>query len=318
MQAERRDESGAAGHAGTWGRDRTRALRRTLVVILLLNLTVAVAKLGYGIISNSLAMSADGVNSLMDAAANLFALFAIALAARPPDPNHLYGHRRFETLTSLLIAIFMILALAQILQNAWQHWRTGDHPTVTVISFAVMLGTLAVNVGVTIWERRAGRRLHSSILMADSRHTQSDVFVTLSVIAGLIVTRLGHPTADLVIALVVALVIAWGAWEIIHEAAMTLSDVAAAPTPAIAQAARSVAGVRGVHNIRSRGGEGMVWVDMHIQVDPSLRVDRAHEIASAVAARVEQEIGEPADVTVHVEPAEPEHLGPVRGYHPGE
>jgi len=318
MRAQQHSETRTERHAGDWGRDRTRSLRRALVVILLLNLVVALAKLGYGIVSNSLAMSADGVNSLMDAAANLFALFAIALAARPPDPNHLYGHRRFETLTSLVIAIFMILALEEILQNAWHHWRTGDHPTVTLISFAVMLGTLVVNVVVTLWERRAGRRLHSSILLADARHTQSDVFVTLSVIAGLVITHFGYPTADLVIALLVAAVIAWGAWEIIHEAAMTLSDVVAAPTPDIAQAARSVAGVRGVHNIRSRGGEGMVWVDMHIQVDPSLRVGRAHEIASEVAARVEQQIGEPADVTVHVEPAEPEHMGPARGYHPGE
>ena len=318
MQAPQHSETPTVRREGQWGRDRTRALRRTLSVILLLNLIVALAKLGYGIASNSLAMSADGVNSLMDAAANLFALFAIALAARPPDPNHLYGHRRFETLTSLVIAIFMILALEEILQNAWHHWRTGDRPTVTLISFAVMLTTLAVNVGVTLWERRAARRLHSSILLADSRHTQSDVFVTLSVIAGLVATHFGYPTADLVIALLVAAVIAWGAWEIIHEAAMTLSDVAAVPTLDIAQAARSVAGVRGVHNIRSRGGEGMVWVDMHIQVDPNLRVGRAHEIASEVAARVEQQIGEPADVTVHVEPAEPEHLGPMRGYHPGE
>lgn len=306
------------GHNGLVGDERTRGIRRTLVGVLALNLLVAIAKLAYGLLSGSLAMTSDGVNSLMDASSNVVALLAIAVSARPPDPNHTYGHRRFETLTSLGIAIFMILALAQILQTAWRNWLTGENPRVTAISFAVMLGTLAINLTVTIWERRAGQRLRSSILIADARHTGSDVFVTLSVIGGLLVTRLGFPEADLLISLVVAGMIAWSAWTIIHEAALSLSDVAAVPTPEIYHAARSVPGVRGVHNIRSRGSEGMVWIDMHIQVDPSLRVDRAHDIASDVAARVEEAVGEPADVTVHVEPARPEHLRPERGYHPGQ
>lgn len=295
---------------------RTRAIQRVLVVVLLLNLAVALAKLFYGLMSNSLSMTADGLNSLMDGASNVIGLFAIAVAARPPDPNHPYGHRRFETLTSLGIAMFMLLALEQILRETWNHWQGGDRPEVTAISFVIMIATLTVNIGVTIWERRAGKRLRSSILIADARHTGSDALVSVSVIAGLIITRLGYPQADLVIALVVAAVIAWGAWSIIRDAALTLSDVAAAPASEIERAARSILGVEGVHNIRTRDGEGVIWVDLHIQVDPELRVDRAHDIASAVAARVEQELNAPADVTVHVEPADTMHLRPERGHNP--
>lgn len=295
---------------------RTRAIQRVLVVVLLLNLAVALAKLFYGLMSNSLSMTADGLNSLMDGASNVIGLFAIAVAARPPDPNHPYGHRRFETLTSLGIAMFMLLALEQILRETWNHWQGGDRPEVTAISFVIMIATLTVNIGVTIWERRAGKRLRSSILIADARHTGSDALVSVSVIAGLVITRLGYPQADLVIALVVAAVIAWGAWSIIRDAALTLSDVAAAPASEIERAARSILGVEGVHNIRTRDGEGVIWVDLHIQVDPELRVDRAHDIASAVAARVEQELNAPADVTVHVEPADTMHLRPERGHNP--
>ncbi|MDI3340094.1 MAG: cation diffusion facilitator family transporter [Sphaerobacter sp.] len=297
---------------------RTRGIQRTLVGVLLCNLLVAAAKLGYGLLSDSLSMTADGVNSLMDGAANVIGLIAIAVAARPPDPNHPYGHRRFETLTSLGVALFMLLALEEILQGAWERWHSGAVPTVTPVSFAVMLGTLAVNLLVTVWERRAGRRLRSSILLADARHTASDVLVTLSVIGGLVAVRLGLPEADLAIALVIALVIARGAWTIIRDAALSLSDVAPVAAPDIARAARAVPGVKGVHNIRSRGGEGLIWVDMHIQVDPNLRVDEAHDIASDVATQVEAALGEPADVTVHVEPASPEHLRPTRGFQPGE
>jgi len=301
--------------AGLRGDRRTRAIQRVLVGVLVLNLAVAFAKLGYGLFSNSLSMTADGLNSLMDASANVIGLIAIAIAARPPDPNHPYGHRRFETLTSLGIAMFMLLALEQILREAWTYWQTGASPEVTAISFIVMIGTLVVNLGVTAWERRAGWQLRSSILTADARHTASDALVSISVIGGLAVTRLGYPQADLLVALVVAVVIAWGAWTIVRDAALVLSDVAAASVEDIERTARSVAGVEGVHNIRTRGGDGLVWVDLHIQVEPHLRVDLAHDIASDVAARVEQELGEPADVTVHVEPANPAHLRPERGHH---
>lgn len=98
---------------------------------------------------------------------------------------------------------------------------------------------------------------------------------------------------------------------------MTLTDATAAPASTIERAARSVPGVQGVHNIRTRGGEGLTWVDLHIQVAPQMRVDRAHDIASEVAASVEGAIGEPSDVTVHIEPADEEHLKPERGYQPG-
>lgn len=313
-QSIHRQQSGATIRTAT--SQRTQAIQRVLLGVLVLNIAVAVAKLGYGHFSNSLSMSADGLNSLLDAASNVVGLAGLALAARPADPNHPYGHRRFETLTSLAIALFMILALLEILQQSIHRIQAGERPEVTVVSFAVMVGTLVVNLLVTTWERRIGNRLTSSILLADSRHTGSDVLVTVSVIAGLIAVRLGVTWADVALAVVVAVFIAWGAWMIIREAALSLSDVAAASTEEIERAARTVPGVRGVHNVRTRGAEGIIWVDMHIQVDPEMHVDRAHDIASEVAERVEQEIGLTSDVTVHVEPADAVHLRPERNYRP--
>lgn len=302
--------------SGTSHVQRTRTIQRVLLGILLLNVAVAAAKLGYGLFSNSLSMTADGLNSLLDGAANVVGLIGLAVAARPADPNHPYGHRRFETLTSLAIALFMILALFDIVQGSIHRLQNHQKPDVTLISFAVMAGTLIVNLGVTAWERQVGRRLGSSLLVANARHTASDVFVTLAVIAGLIAVRLGFGWADIALSFVVAGMIAWAAWIIVREAALSLSDVAVAPADQIERAARTVSGVRGIHNIRTRGGEGIIWVDLHIQVDPEMHVDQAHEIASAVAARIEQEIGETSDVTVHIEPADPTHLGPDRGYNP--
>jgi cation diffusion facilitator family transporter len=299
-------------------RQRTREIKQILAAILGLNFLVAAAKILVGVSSSSLSMTADGIHSLMDGASNLVGLIGISAASRPPDPNHPYGHRRFETITSLGIALFLLLALQQILQGAWNRWQTGDAPEIGTISFVVMIAALCISIAVTLWERRAGKRLNSSILVADARHTASDVMISLSVIVGLIVVRAGYPQADLALALVIAGAIAWAAWQIIRDAALSLSDVAVHSAEDIDRVARGVDGVRGVHNIRTRGGEGMTWVDMHIQVDARMAVDDAHEISSSVADRVEQEVGEPADVTVHIEPATDEHLRPERNFQPEE
>jgi cation diffusion facilitator family transporter len=96
---------------------RTRSIKRTLVTVLVLNLTVAIAKLVVGFVSGSLSILADGLNSLLDASANIVGLVGMAIAARPPDPDHPYGHRRFEALTSLVIAGAMGLLVVQILQG---------------------------------------------------------------------------------------------------------------------------------------------------------------------------------------------------------
>lgn len=294
--------------------ERQRQVRFVLVTVLVLNLAVAGAKIALGLVIGSLAMVSDGFHSLLDGASNVVALVGLAVANRPPDPNHPYGHDRFETLTSLGIAGFMLLALFGILQGAWTRLQSGGAPDVSTLAFAVMGVTICINLFVSTWERRAGRRLNSTLLIADSRHTQTDIFVSLSVIGSLIAVWAGLGWADLAISLIIAGAIGWGAWTIVRDASLSLSDVAVREPGDIEQVVLSVPGVQGTHNIRSRGTDGRVWVDLHIQVDPDMNVDRAHDIASNVARRVEDEFDRPADVTVHIEPADEHHLSSERGY----
>lgn len=297
-------------------RERERGIRVILVVVLILNLIVAVAKIGFGFFSGSLAITADGFHSLLDALANVVALVGIVVSSRPPDPNHAYGHHRYETLTSLAIAGLMLLALFGLVQGAWSRLQSGGIPDVSILSFVVMGTTLSINVFVTLWERRAARRLSSTLLMADARHTTSDILVSISVVASLVAVWMGFGWADAAITLVIAAAIAWGAWSIVRDASLVLTDAVAAEAGEIADAVRSVPGVQGTHNIRTRGAEGYVWVDLHVQVDPGLPVTDAHDIASEVARRVESQLGNAADVTVHIEPADERHLRGERGHDP--
>lgn len=285
-------------------------IRRVLLVVLALNVGVAIAKFAWGALSGSVAMTADGVQSFLDAAANVVALVGIAVASRPPDEEHHYGHERYETLASLVISAMMAVGVIEILQQAIEQLRGGTPPDVTTGSFVVMGVTIAVNLGVTTWERIRGRRLKSDLLLADAKHTMSDVMVSLGVICGLIAVRLGYTGADAVISIVIAGVIAWAAWTILRDASMVLTDAVQTDPRQIMAAVLRTKEVETAHQLRARSSGGRALVEVHVTVDPNMRVAAAHDIASAVEANIREVAGADAHVSVHVEPAEPPHTRP--------
>jgi cation diffusion facilitator family transporter len=272
-------------------------IRFVLWVILGLNLAVAFAKIAWGSISGSVAMQADGFHSTFDGVSNIVGLVGIGLAARPADSDHPYGHPKYETFASAVIGIMLLLAA----------WRVGSE-AVTAMSFVVMLGTLAMNTFVTLWERYEGKRLHSSLLIADASHTGSDMLVSIGVMIGLVLTR-WYPRADAIVALGVVGAIVYTAWKVIQQAQATLSDVARLDPEAVVSVCRDVAGVLGCHDVRTRGTEAHVYVDLHIQVGADLSVAEGHAIAEAVERAVADAFEQVADVIAHLEPMDPYQAG---------
>lgn len=289
---------------------RMQRIRRVLVVVLGLNLLVSAAKLGYGMASGSVAMTADGLQSLLDGLANVVGLVGIAIASRPPDRDHPYGHERYETLASMAIAVLMTIGVVEIVETAIGRWQSGEQPTVTALSFAVLLGTMAINASVSWWERREARRLQSDLLAADARHTASDVLVSAAVILGLAGERMGIARADAVVSLLVAGTIAWAAWGIVREASLVLTDAAPVDPVGLLAVVLAAPGVVTAHNLRLRSSGGRLWVDVHVTVDPDLSVRTAHEVANGVEMAIRAATGPAARATVHVEPAEPPHTRP--------
>lgn len=282
---------------------RLTSVRRVLWGILLLNVAVAAAKLLWGIVSGSIAMQADGFHSLFDGTSNVVGLVGMRFASRPADKDHPYGHAKYETYASAAIGAMLALAAYNVGSSAIERlMQGGSAPRVTGVSFAIMLVTLAVNIIVTTWERRVGKRLSSEILIADANHTGSDVLVSLGVIAGLAAVRLGYPIADPVIGLFVAAAIAHTAIRVLRQAAVTLSDTARLPAEAVRQAVLEVEGVADCHHIRTRGLQAEIYVDLHVQVDAGMPLTRAHEVAEAVERHVCNRFPGVVDVIVHVEP----------------
>jgi cation diffusion facilitator family transporter len=285
------------------GSARIRTIRRVLWTVLFLNIAVAVAKLGWGTYSGSVAMQADGFHSLFDGASNVVGLIGLYIASRPADRRHPYGHSKFETYASAAIAAMLVFAAYNIGSSAISELISGvDPPRVDATSFAIMIVTISVNITITLWERRVGHRLNSEILLADASHTASDIWVSLGVIASLVAVRMGYPIADPLIALAVAAVIAYTAWQIFLQASSTLSDEARIPSAEIADVCKGVDGVLGCHHIRTRGLESEVYVDLHVQVAPELSVEEGHHIAGKVESELCDALSNVADVVVHVEP----------------
>ena len=282
---------------------RARTIKRVLWVILGLNLAVALAKLLYGMFIGSVAMTADGFHSMFDGTSNVIGLVGMSIALRPADEDHPYGHTKYETFASLAIGAMLLIAAWRVGAAALERLLAGGGgPRVDVLSFGIMLVTLAMNIGVTTYERRVGKRLGSEILVADASHTGSDILVSLGVIGGLAAVRLGFPIADPIIGLVVAGFIVVAAVRVFRSANETLSDQARILPADIRAAVLEVPGVLGCHDVRTRGSLAEVYVDLHIQVDPGLSVAEGHAIAEDVERSLCDRFDQIVDVIAHLEP----------------
>ncbi len=282
---------------------RFRQIRKVLIYVLFLNLAVSFAKFGYGFYTNVLSMQSDGLHSLFDGVSNIVGLIGIHIAAKPPDKEHPYGHRKFETMASIMIAVILAIVAFEIVHSAFTRFGNGSHPEVTAISFAVMLGTMFVNYAVTIHESKKGKELNSEVLLADSAHTKSDIYVSFSVIIGLIAIRLGYPVIDPVISILIAVVILRAGAEIIFHSISILTDESQIDPEAISQVVHNIEGVIACHDIRTRGPPGNVYVDLHVEVDPNMSTYKSHTISHIVQYRIKENFDGIEDVLVHIEPA---------------
>jgi cation diffusion facilitator family transporter len=284
-------------------RDRLHQIGRILWAILWLNLLVAAAKLAYGARAGAIAMSADGLHSLLDAASNVVALIGIAVARRPPDANHPYGHRKYETFAALGIVATMFLGCREILAAAIERLRQPRVPDVDAMGFAVIGATLAVNVAVVVIEGRAGRRLNSELLVSDAAHTGSDVLASLLVLLSFFAARAGWVWADVVVAVLITALIAVAGLRIVRGTISTLSDERRIDPEPVERVALEEPGVLEAHNVRSRGPNDDIHLDLHVLVSPSLPLAAAHELGHRVERRLRDRWPGVTDVVVHVEPA---------------
>ncbi len=282
--------------------ERLKKVRKVLIYTLFLNMAVAMAKVIYGYITDSISMLSDGLHSFFDGTSNIIGLIGVWIAAQPPDKNHPYGHRKYETLFTIAIAILIFIAGAGILRKAYLGLKVSHVVEVTYLSFIIMATTLSINFWVMTYESKNARELKSDFLLADAMHTRTDIFVSISVIISLIAARLGYPVIDVVVSVIITFFIGKMGVSVLKSAADVLADTARIDPDDIKEVVKGIEGVKGCHEIRTRGKEGAVNIDLHILVDPEAKTYEAHDIAHTVEETLKREFPSIIDVVVHIEP----------------
>lgn len=291
-------------------KDKRTKVRQVLGITLFLNLFVLLLKAIVGFATGSLSLQADALHSVTDSANNILGLVANNFSDPKPDREHPYGHQKFEALGALGIATFLGIACFEILQGAIERIFSGQSNAIAVSpkELWLLLIVLATNIFVALYERFVGRKINSPILIADAKHTMSDIWVTLLVIGGLVgiwqAATWNLPQLkwlDVILAFPVAILVFRSGWEVLQDNLPWLVDEIAIAPEAIHQTVMEVPGVINCHDIASRGVIGrQVFVEMHLIVD-AVDVTTAHNITEEVEMRLKAKYN-PIRVLIHVEP----------------
>lgn len=267
------------------------------------NLVVAFLKLIVGGYINSSSVLADGFHSLSDSASNIVGIVGIFIAARPRDKKHPYGHTKFEMLSSLFIGIMMVFIALKVMGEAVLNIKNPESLNMTNVSIVILVITLIINIIVSKYEYSVGKKTNSYILISDSLHTKSDVYVSIGVLVTLICIKLGFPVIiDKVVSFVVGIFILHGAYEIFKSTIKILVDGAIIEENVIREIVVEFKEIKDIKNIRSRGSENDIHIDMDIMVEPDMTVEKSHELSHSIENTMRAKINQNIQVATHIEP----------------
>jgi cation diffusion facilitator family transporter len=284
--------------------ERFAAARKSTWVSILVNLFLTVAQLVGGYFGRSQSLIADGLHSLSDLLADILVLFANRHGNKHADANHPYGHARIETAASLILGASLgAVGIALLISAGLRLQHPEQVQPVQVYTLYVALFTLAAKEILFRYMLAIAKRVRSQMLVANAWHARSDAASSLVVIVGISGNLLGYTFLDLIAAAVVGVMIAYMGFQFARDAMLELVDTGleAEEVRAIRNTLKSVPGVLGLHELRTRKMADNALVDAHIMVDPYISVSEGHYIAEAARAAVLNS-HHVMDVMVHIDP----------------
>ncbi|MBC8587448.1 cation diffusion facilitator family transporter [Paratissierella segnis] len=281
---------------------RYKEIQKVQFIIILLNIITSISKLFTGFIINSASMMADGFHSMTDALNNVAGMIGVYFAFQPDDERHPYGHRKFETMATLLISGLLLFTSLNLLKGAFERIVNPKVQTVTAKSFIIMIFSIIVNICVTTYERKKGKQLQSDFLISDATHTLSDVFVSISVLGTLIAVKLGLSWMDVLVSIFIALIIAKSSFDIVKMSANILCDAIALNPEDISNVVCEFDEVHSCHKIRSRGRADDIHLDLHVVAANDMSLDKAHSLVHNIEKLLKSRFPGVTDVNVHVDP----------------
>lgn len=276
-----------------------------------INVFQTLVKIGFGIIGQSAALIADGIHSLSDLLSDLLVIIAVRLGSREADHDHPYGHRRFETIATVILGVSLIAIGGGIAWSVMERMANPEHlPVPNELSLAVAALSILINEWLYQYTKRIAKTTRSKLLMANAWHQRSDAMTSLVVLFGIGAVMLGYPLADAIAAIVVALMVAKIGLSLVVGSIKELVDTSLPPAviTEIRSSIMAIDGVEGIHLLRSRQMGEDALIDAHIVVDPRVTVSEGHMIGDIVRKDLIKRFDDVMDVLVHVDPEDDEGL----------
>ncbi len=250
-----------------------------------------VVKATAGIVTGSIALVSDALNSLVDVAASVGIAYSVSVARRAPDQDHPFGHQRAEPLAALGVAIFTAILGVSVSRAAVERLIEGVEPIrAPGWAIATLLLSMAGNLLLSRYLRRRGETLDSPAILANAVESENDIWTSLAALAGVAGAALGAPPVDAIAGAVVGIWIIIGGYRFGRRNIDYLMGASPDPTllAEIREGALGVAEVKGVHDVRAHYVGHHVHVELHVEVDEQMRTRRSHDIGGAVRHAVER------------------------------
>jgi len=291
-----------------------RLMRLATFAALAAALSLALAKAIAWWLSGSVSLLAGLTDSLLDGAASLLNLIAVHYALRPADEDHRYGHGKAEALAGLGQALFIGASALLVGSHAIDRLLNPEPIGAPALGIAVMLLSLAVTIGLLLFQGHVVKLTGSTAIRADSLHYRSDLLLNSSILLALLLASYGWPQLDAIFGIGIALYIFWSAISIVRETATILMDQELNPqiSTQMHDLACAVPGVLGVHDLRTRISGTHWFVQLHVELPSELSLLHAHSLCEQVEAAIRSEFPR-AEVLVHADPSSVVKHAPVSG-----
>ncbi|MGZ5026056.1 MAG: cation diffusion facilitator family transporter [Methylobacter sp.] len=276
-----------------------------------INVLQTLIKIGFGILGQSAALVADGIHSLSDLLSDLLVIIAVRLGSREADLDHPYGHRRYETIATVILGLSLIGIGGAIVWSVMQRMADPEHlPVPNQLSLGVATLSILINEWLYQYTKRIAKKTRSKLLLANAWHQRSDAISSLVVLFGIGAVMMGYPLADGIAAVVVALMVAKIGLNLVFESIKELVDTSLPPALVadIRTAIHAIDGVEGIHLLRTRQMGEDALIDAHIVVDPRITVSEGHMIGDIVRDDLTRRFDDVMDVLVHVDPEDDQSL----------
>lgn len=252
---------------------------------LVANILLFAAKVIAGLLTSSLSVIADAFNNLSDAGSSIVTLIGFRLSSAPPDKEHPFGHGRMEYLSTLLVAVLIILAGVELASASVEKILEPVVPTFSVVSVIILIVSVGVKLWMALFYRHIGRIIHSDTLKAAMTDSRNDVICTLIVLVGLIVGAVWNIAVDGYIGMAIALFVIWSGIDVLRQTVSLL--IGQAPDPELVEGIKetvlSFDGVVGIHDMMIHNyGPGRCIVSLHAEVPCREDIMKSHETIDSI------------------------------------